>query len=70
MAIVANGADDGAGAVDQPLTTANRDVSDNPNGVETPQFAGEIVYDQTSDCLWKATDPTNNNWVMLTPAVV
>lgn len=67
MAIVANLADGGM-PIDPPLTTHNRTVADNPNGVTTPEFAGEIVYDSTNDCYWKAMGVGNAHWVMLTPA--
>jgi len=65
MAIVANRA--GHGVIDKPLTTHNRTVTAEPNGVTTPQFAGEIVLDTANNMYWKAVTLLNTGWIALTP---
>jgi hypothetical protein len=55
------------GFKDQPFCSPNRNVTQEPNGVTTPQFAGEIVLDTSGNCLWKAVTTANNSWVALTP---
>ena len=56
-----------SGVVDQPLCSPNRTTSANPNGALTPEYAGEIVLDEASNCLWKAVSLDDNSWVALTP---
>lgn len=65
MAIVTNKADTSP-AVDQPFCSPNRNNAGEPNGVLTPQFAGEIVLDTTNNCMWKSMTLVNNSWVAIT----
>lgn len=65
MAIVENKALSD-GITDQPWCSPNRNVTQEPNGVTTPEYAGEIVLDTAGNCLWKATGTANNSWVALT----
>lgn len=65
MAIVPNLAVGGV-AEDKSFVVYNRTNAGEPNGVLTPQFAGEIVLDTTLNALWKAVGLANNTWVALT----
>lgn len=57
----------GNNPTDIPYKSYNRTNAGEPNGTVTPQFAGEIVLDTTSNALWEAVNLNNNGWVMLTP---
>jgi hypothetical protein len=58
---------DPTGAVDKPLTSANRSNAGNPNGSLTPQFSGEIIHDTTNQVLWQAQGLTNALWTLYSP---
>lgn len=53
--------------VDGSYNHPNRENAGEPNGVLTPEYAGEIVLDTTNNCLWKAITPENNSWIAITP---
>lgn len=40
-------------------------VTQNPNGVTTPSFKGQQVFNTNNDTLWINTDGTINGWVQL-----
>lgn len=62
MAIVANLADTQF-PIDKPLTTHNRSNAGTPNGVLTPEFVGEIVFDSTNKVRWRAIGAANSEWI-------
>jgi len=64
MAIVPNLAN---GQVDKSYCTHNRVSVVEPNGVLTPEYAGEIVLDTGGNAYWKAMGVANDTWVALTP---
>lgn len=64
MAIVAEKG--GNQPLDKSFCYPNRINAGEPNGVLTPQYAGEIVADTTNNTLWKAVTPANSTWVTLT----
>lgn len=61
MAIVANKAI--VAPLDQPFCTPNRTTGADPNGVLTPQYAGELVLDTASKKIWQAITLVNTSWV-------
>lgn len=55
----------GNNPTDVQWTTPNRNVTGTPNGVVTPLYAGEIVFDTVNIALWRAQSTTNTSWVGL-----
>ena len=63
MAIVINKAQVQDPLIDKPWHTYNRTAAASPNGVLTPQYAGEIVFDTTNKVLWRAIGLLNSEWI-------
>lgn len=61
MAIVANKAI--VAALDVPYCTPNRSGGADPNGVVTPQYAGELYLDTAGKKIWMANSLVNTSWV-------
>lgn len=56
----------GNGFPKQTFTSVSRTAGAEPNTVDTPLYAGELILDTSINALWKALTTANNSWVVLT----
>lgn len=64
MATAANKAN---GQIDKSFCTPNRTNAGDPNGTLTPEYGGEIVFDETNNIRWKASGAGNHTWYPMDP---
>ncbi len=68
MATVPDKANNGT-PIDKKFATPNRGNAGTPVAAVTPLYTNEIVLDTTNNQLWRATGPTNADWMPYTRAV-